>query len=298
MGVDYFFILVNVRCGQGSWTKLQRDTLVLSVHGGRGGVGRSTVSFGLASKLAKLGMTALIEMDFSNPYLANLIETEEPITKWTNDYLVGDITLREALINAKKAFKDIPHDFLMACANPLEGARRRMEVLNAQRDKKIAKTLMNETWRIDNKRKLEYVVIDTPVWSDYILASITMISNMIIYVMRPNKFEALLLKERYRKIYQNYTIPIILLINYCPKPQKEMIKNIIKELEIEILPVEIFCIEFDPELPTENIGYLLYSEKFHVLDNVINIISEWTLFPSQSKTSNEDLVFARGNSFD
>ncbi|MCS7125453.1 MAG: ParA family protein [Aigarchaeota archaeon] len=187
--------------------------MVFSVQHSRGGSGATSVALTLAYNLARRGRTLYVEADFLNPVLEHLIPIERHVAKWSNDWITGEASIEEASIDVSDT-AGLPSQSLYAIyANTSEGARRRMEILDAEKDKRIVKALERERWIIRDE-PLDYVVIDTPPWMFYTLAVVSYISDFVIYVLRPSLYEFKIFKDRMENIYSHFKCSIKPVINF------------------------------------------------------------------------------------
>ena len=206
--------------------------MIIAIQGGRGGVGRTTLSMALATVLANAGNKVLLfEMDFSNPVFHELLTSKAVEKRYVNDYLIDDDVKLDDIVEDVGEHAGFPKKTIFAAyANPAIGARNSIEVLNAKRDKRVTKTLREEEWRLYNPNILfDYVIIDSPVWLDFILANITSIADTILYLLRPTRIEINILKDRLRNFYPPFRKPLTGILNFCPHDE-EKIKRVIHDI--------------------------------------------------------------------
>lgn len=203
---------------------------IFSVQHSRGGSGATSVALTLAYNLAKRGRTLYIEADFLNPILEHLIPLKVSlIPRWTNDWITGEASLEDASIDVSSiAGLGLKRLYVMY-ANTSEGARRRMGILDMEGDKKIVKTLEREKWVLEDK-PLDYVVIDTPPWMNYILAAVSYISNVVLYVLRPSLYELEVFFDKMKKMYSHFICHVIPVINFYDQ-NNDNVRRFVKKFE-------------------------------------------------------------------
>ncbi|MEN2974724.1 MAG: AAA family ATPase [Candidatus Caldarchaeales archaeon] len=203
--------------------------MVFSVQHSRGGSGATSIALTLAYNLAQRGRTLYVEADFLNPVLEHLIPIERHVARWSNDWITGEASIEEASMDVS-GIAGLPSQSLhVVYANTSEGARRRMEILDAEKDKRMVKTLERERWIIRDE-PLDYVVIDTPPWMFYTLAVVSLVSNYILYVLRPSLYEARIFSDRMENIYSHFTCLIKPVINFY-NPSSTTVKKFEKEFK-------------------------------------------------------------------
>jgi cellulose biosynthesis protein BcsQ len=167
------------------------------------------------------GRALYVEADFLNPMIGKLMPSRSIAPRWSNEWITGEVSLDESCRDVSGMFDLAPSRLYFLLANPSEGARRRIEVLDAEGDKRILETLEGQDWVV-NRESLDYVVIDTPPWMHYILACISYISNNIIYVVRPSMYELSILEDRIENIYSNFVCLVNPAINMYDSRNESM----------------------------------------------------------------------------
>lgn len=246
-------------------------TVVVSVQHSRGGSGATTVALTLAYNLSMHGRTLYIEADFLNPMIEKHMLSRSIIPRWSNEWITGETSLNESCIDVSGMFNLASKSLYFLPANPSEGARRRMEILDAEGDKRILKTLEREKWNAD-VGPLDYVVIDTPPWMYYTLTCISYISNYILYVIRPNIYELSILSDRIENVYSNFiclVIPIINMFNPDIKNMEKFEKEFLERIGIK--PVKI---PYLSELAVEIDLSRILDRKNRILNYLVDAVEE------------------------
>src|SRR3989337_3869477 len=117
----------------------------IAIHSSRGGTGKTVIATNLAAILASRGFNvALLDLDFRAPSLATVFSKgiEDPVKRWLNDFLDGQCTVEQALINVSEGYH-LKGRLLIGLANPaIEAIRNTMEKSRAW-EVKAAKKLFS-----------------------------------------------------------------------------------------------------------------------------------------------------------
>jgi septum site-determining protein MinD len=92
----------------------------ISIHSSRGGTGKTLIATNLAVILASRGNNvALLDLDFRAPSLSTVFVTgiQEPIKCWLNDFLNGQCTAEQTMIDVSAEF-NLKGRLLIGLANP------------------------------------------------------------------------------------------------------------------------------------------------------------------------------------
>jgi cellulose biosynthesis protein BcsQ len=257
-------------------------TIVFSIQRSRGGSGTTSIALTLAYNLSMHGRTLYIEADFLNPIIEKLMPSRIIAPRWSNEWITGEASLDESCRDVSGIFNLAPNRLYFMLANPSDGARRRIEALDAEGDRKILKALEKQDWVL-NKKPLDYVVIDTPPWMYYILACISYISNYIIYVVRPNMYELSILEDRIENIYSNFVCLLNPAINMYDSRNESMKKFEEKLRErIDVKPVKI---PYIPELASGIDLPMILSRENKMLSYLVEAVEEIMKKPKISEAS-------------
>lgn len=99
---------------------------VVSVHSSRGGTGKTIIATNLAALCAKRGLNvALLDLDFRAPSLKTVFSRGiiEPTECWLNDFMDGQCTIRQALVDVSQAY-GLEGRLFVGLANPASEAVR------------------------------------------------------------------------------------------------------------------------------------------------------------------------------
>ncbi|MEM2221285.1 MAG: ParA family protein [Ignisphaera sp.] len=253
-------------------------TVVISVQHSRGGSGTTTIALTLSYLLARRGRTLYIEADFLNPILEYLIPIRGFVPKWFNDWIVGEASLGEVSRDISSFFNLPAQSLNVMYGNTSEGARRRMKVLDAKGDKRIMRTLEKEDYVIGGK-KLDYVIIDTPPWAYYTIAAISYASTHVLYVLRPNFYEAEIFNNKMKNIYSRFTCLVRPIINFYDERAEKF--------EKEFYGGEAIKIPFIPEFSSGIDISKIFSVSNKMKDYLLRFIEE---LPQESMPSSSNLI--------
>ncbi len=158
----------------------------ISIHSYRGGTGKSNTTANLAALLAKTGATVgVVDTDIQSPGIHVLfgLDLEQDGIKTLNDYLWGKCEIDEAA-----------HDVTKALGVPISG--KVLLIPSSIRAGEIARVLregydvglLNDGFQgFIEKKKLDYLLIDThPGLNEETLLSIA-ISQTLIIILRPDQ---------------------------------------------------------------------------------------------------------------
>jgi cellulose biosynthesis protein BcsQ len=228
------------------------------------------------------GRALYVEADFLNPMIGKLMPSRSIAPRWSNEWITGEVSLDESCRDVSGMFDLAPSRLYFLLANPSEGARRRIEVLDAEGDKRILETLEGQDWVV-NRESLDYVVIDTPPWMHYILACISYISNNIIYVVRPSMYELSILEDRIENIYSNFVCLVNPAINMYDS-RNESMKRFEEKLRerIDVKPVKI---PYIPELASGIDLPRIFSRENRMLGYLVEAVEEIVKKPKISERS-------------
>jgi len=257
-------------------------TIVVSIQHSRDGSGTTSTALTLAYNLSMQGRTLYVEADFLNPIIEKLMPSRSIAPRWSNEWITGEAFLDESCRDVSGMFNLPPSRLYFLVANPSEGMRRRMEVLDAEGDKRVLKTLEEQNWVV-NKKTLDYVVIDSPSWMHYILACISYISNYIIYVIRPNMYELSILEDRIENIYSNFVCLVNPAINMYDS-RNESMKRFEEKLRerINTKPIKIPHI---PELASGIDLPRIFSRENKMLGYLVEAVEDVVKTPKISERS-------------
>ncbi len=246
-------------------------TGVISVQHSRNGSGATAIALTLAYRLSLIGRTLYVESDFLNPVIEQFIPSRELIHRWSNDWIIGETSLNESCISLEKKLGSIFKNFYVLPANASEDARIRMEILDAERDDRILRTLEKEDWIVEG-RPLDYVVIDTPSWMHYIPVAVSYVSNYVVYVLKPSMYELSIFEDKLERIYSNFISIIRPLINMYNRESEsdKRFEKIFRE-RVGIEPVKIpYMQEMASGISLERI----FSKDNKLQDYLIEIVNE------------------------
>ncbi|MEM3408625.1 MAG: AAA family ATPase [Nitrososphaerota archaeon] len=196
-------------------------TVVVSVQHSRSGSGATTVASTLAYILSMHGRTLYIEADFLNPVIEKLTRSTDIFSGYSNEWIIGEKSLNELARDVGRVFNLESGILYFLSANPSDDSRRRMEVLDSENDERILKALEDERWVVGGS-PLDYVVIDTPPWMDYVLACVSYVSNYVVYVIKPKVYELSVLEDRIENIYSNFVCLVNPVINMYRSDDEDM----------------------------------------------------------------------------
>lgn len=182
-----------------------------------------------AKILSSFGKVALLEMDFLNPLLHQVFP-QKTLKAHVNDFIFGEASLDDVLVDVGQEVDAKPKNFWVAYMNPLEGARKRMEFADATRDKRITKTFENVSWRVEGM-PLDFVMLDTAPWSNYLNDITSIISDVVFFIIRPSRLELTLFLHRYATQLSRIIAKVVPIINFCPSDDEEYVQMIIKRLQ-------------------------------------------------------------------
>ncbi|MCS7136853.1 MAG: ParA family protein [Candidatus Caldarchaeum sp.] len=186
-------------------------TTVFTVQHSRGGAGATAVALTLSNNLSQLGRTLYVELDFLNPVLEDLLTPPKLPVKFSNDWIIGETSLEEAAVDVSSVFGLEEQNLYFMYANKSDGARTRMQVLDATQEKRIFKTVEKVQWRVGED--LDYVVIDTPPWMRSVVAAASYASDYVVSVLRPSNYELNILKYRMETVYSHFVCTLKPVIN-------------------------------------------------------------------------------------
>ncbi len=222
-------------------------TLLVSFQHVRGGSGTSLISMVNTKILSNAGKVALLEMDFLNPLL-HYVFPQKNLKAHVNDFLFGEASLDDILVDVGQDVNERPKRLWFGYMNPLEGARRRLELADAARDKRIIRALENVSWKIEGM-PLDFVLIDTAPWSNCILDITTIISDIIFFIIKPNMIELTLFFHRYTTQLYRVVAKVVPIINFCSQVNEKHVQMIVKTLREKCPECEnIITIPYYPDL--------------------------------------------------
>lgn len=187
----------------------------------RGLAGATSVALTLAHMLGSLGRTIYIEADFLKPTIIQSLRSAA-LARSSNEWLVGEAPLEDSCVDISSV-AGLPSGSLYALpASTSDADRRRMEVLDLWRDKRILSTLEGESWIVGG-RPLDYVVIDTSPLMNYLLGAVSFVSDFVINVITPRMSDLVIFEERMKMIYSKLPSKIRLIVNYHSEDRKTRI---------------------------------------------------------------------------
>ncbi|MCS7125527.1 MAG: ParA family protein [Aigarchaeota archaeon] len=256
-------------------------TIIISLQSSRSISGTTSIALTLAYLLGTKGRTLYIEGDFLNPTLSQIMHTSN-FRKYSNDWIIGEASLNDSCVEVNDRSRLPPMNLYVVAANDLDDARRRMEVLDIQRDKRLLSTLENEKWMVGGK-PLDYVIIDTSALLNYLLATVSYVSNYLVYVIKPNTYELAILEDRIKKIYSKFVCVVRPIVNFY-QPGDENAKNF-ERIFIKRIGIEPVKIPYIPELK-EGIDLTRLFNKNNRLQNyLVEIMDEIIKKPEISSES-------------
>jgi len=204
-------------------------TRIISFQHARGGAGTSLTCMTSTRILSGGNRVALLEMDFLNPLL-HLIFPQKTLKAYVNDFLFGEASLDDVLVDVSQDVNvKEQRGFMVGYMNHLEGPRRRMELADAARDGRIIKTLEKARWELKGE-PLDFVLIDMPPWSNCLLDTVSVISEVIFFVMRPSRIELTVLRQRYSSLFSRIVAKIVPVINFYD-PNDKRHAEILEEMK-------------------------------------------------------------------
>jgi MinD-like ATPase involved in chromosome partitioning or flagellar assembly len=224
----------------------------ISIHSARGGTGKTVIATNLAMIFAGKGMNvALLDLDFRAPSL-NIVFSkalENPVKYWLNDYLNGQCTEEQVMINVSKSY-NLEGELLIGLANPAIEAIRSMvgksgawEVMAVKKLFSLLSTLF-EDMRIDcclldTSPGIQTSSINSAVSSDLTIVVTTLDSldlkgteNMLI-----DLYDALARKTAV--LVNKYSPEARILKGESPKSVASRVEGILKHPVIGMIPC--FC---------------------------------------------------------
>ncbi|MEM2149500.1 MAG: AAA family ATPase [Nitrososphaerota archaeon] len=245
--------------------------VVISVQHSRSGAGATTVGLTLTHLLLSRGRVLYVEADFLNPVIGESIGL-----KGCNDWIIGDSSLEEVCVDVSGIVGLLRGNFYVLPADASEDSRKKIELLDAIRDDRIIKTLERENWILDGK-PVDYVVIDTPPWMNYLISSVSYISNYVLYVLKPNIFELQIFKDRLENIFSNFACLIKPIVNFYDSREERM-RRFEREFK-EVTDLPFIKIPYLSELSYEIDLKKIFSKQNRMQNYLVDVVREFLSRP-------------------
>jgi len=221
----------------------------ISIHSSRGGTGKTMIATNLAAIYAIKGLNiALLDLDFRAPSLATVFSKGigGPVKYWLNDYMAGQCTAEQALVNVSAQY-NLKGKLLLGFANPaIEAIRNIMEKSRAW-EVTAVKRLFSLRSKLLRDLNLDYCIFDTSPGVQYTSINAVVASDISVIVATLDSLDLKGVENMLVELYDAFTKRTVILINkvfpetkvWSIERQKDLIdqmERVLKKPVIGVIP--------------------------------------------------------------
>ena len=183
----------------------------LTVHSHKGGTGKTSIVANLAAIYAKKGYdTCLVDYDFRAPSQHILFESEP--AHWINDYLNGECSLEQCLVDLTDRYRT-KGKLVLAFSDPNPQAILDMMTMDKAGQSKALKRIMEARDTLFNDLGFEVLIFDTSPGIHSSAIDAVAVSDAVILVMRNDRTDLSGVRLMVKAIYQALGKKTSLIIN-------------------------------------------------------------------------------------
>jgi septum site-determining protein MinD len=156
----------------------------ISIHSARGGTGKTIIASNLAVILAREGFNvAILDLDFRAPSLSMVFSKgiETPVKYWLNDYLNGQCTAQQVMINISGNY-GLDTNLLVGLSNPSVDAIRGILNRSSAWEVTAVKKLFSLLSALFEDMDIDYCLLDTSPGVQYSSINSAVSSDLTIIV--------------------------------------------------------------------------------------------------------------------
>lgn len=254
---------------------------VISIHSSRGGTGKTLIATNLAVVYANKGLNvALLDLDFRAPSLSTVFSKgiKMPVQYWLNNYLDGQCTAKQALIDVSKAY-NLKGRLLVGLANPaIEAIRNIMEKSRSWEVTAVKKLFSLRSTLID-EMNVDYCIFDTSPGIQYSSINAVISSNISIIVTTMDSLDMKGVKNMLVELYDVFDKKTVILINkvfpetraWSSEKQREMtgvMERMLKHSVVNVIPC--YC----DVLQADRASFLAIDKPFHPFLKDLAVVAE------------------------
>ncbi len=204
----------------------------IAIHSYKGGTGKTSIAVNLAVIYAIKGKNVcILDYDFRAPSL-QIIFKENP-RFWLNDFLEGNISLQDALIELSNKY-NFKGKLLAGFANPNVQALRSMMTKDRVWEMRALHKTLSAKRSLNQKMGIDILIFDTSPGMIYSSINALASSDLIFIVMKGDEFDLEGTKELINGLYEvlGKKAQIILNkipLNYFSNEASEKLKSLIQE---------------------------------------------------------------------
>jgi MinD-like ATPase involved in chromosome partitioning or flagellar assembly len=242
----------------------------ISIHSSRGGTGKTVIATNLAAIYAIKGLNvALLDLDFRAPSLVNVFSKAIrcPVRHWLNDFLGGQCTAEQALINVSEGY-NLKGKLLLGLANPaIEAIRSIMEKSRAWEVTAVKRLFSFRSALFDNM-DIDYCILDTSPGVQYASINAVISSDISVVVTTLDSLDLNGVENMLVELYDAFAKRTIVLINkvfpetriWSSERQKDLISQMEKVLKHPVIgAIPCYC----DVLQAERTSLLAVDKPFH-----------------------------------
>lgn len=220
---------------------------VIAIHSSRGGTGKTVIATNLAATYANKGLNiALLDLDFRAPSLITVFSKEirEPVKHWLNDFMNGQCTIEQALIDVSEEY-NLKGKLLIGLANPTIEAIRNMMRKSRAWEVTAAKKLFSLRSTISDDMNIDCCIFDTSPGIQYSSINAVISSDVPIIVTTLDSLDIKGVQKMLAEFYDAFEKRTVVLMNkvfpqtriWSNGKQKELISQMEKALKHPIIGV-------------------------------------------------------------
>jgi len=158
---------------------------IVAIHSYRGGTGKSNLTANIATMVAQAGnCVAIVDLDLPSPGIHALFGLEEQIKYTLNDYIWSQCAIADVIHDVSQV---MTHKAANSRLYLLPSSVKLADISRILREGYDFEFLLAGFRELIELLKLDYLFIDThPGLNQETLVSLT-ISNVVLYIMRPDK---------------------------------------------------------------------------------------------------------------
>jgi len=224
----------------------------ISIHSARGGTGKTVIAVNLAVILASKGCNVgLLDLDLRAPSLSTIFSKviEPPVRYWLNDYLNGQCTEEQVMINVSKKY-NLEGELLIGLANPAVDAIRSLLGKSSAWEVTAVKKLFSLLSRLFEDMGIDVCLLDTSPGIQYSSINSAVSSDLTIVVTTLDSLDLKGTETMLIDLYDALARKTAVLINkYSPEPRMfhgesskgiaSRVEGILKHPVIGVIPC--FC---------------------------------------------------------
>jgi len=242
----------------------------ISIHSSRGGTGKTVIATNLAAIFASKGLNiALLDLDFRAPSLATVFSKgiRDPVRHWLNDFLDGQCTVEQALINVSEGY-NLRGKLLIGLANPgIDAIRNIMEKSRAW-EVTAVKRLFSLRSTLFSDMNIDCCIFDTSPGVQYTSINAVISSDISVIVTTLDSLDLKGVENMLVELYDAFAKKSVVLINkvfpetriWSSERQEDLISQMERVLKHPVIGV-IPC--YCDVLQAERTSLLAVDKPFH-----------------------------------